>query len=58
LQDCLDRLEEDLIRSRHEELFEISRLQTLSPEQRAELKILDSRLARRPANEIRRDTSK
>jgi DNA primase len=48
LQDCLDRLEEERVRLRHEELFEISRLAPLSPEQRAELKSLDARLARRP----------
>ncbi len=47
LQDCLDRLEEERIRLRHEELFEISRAQPLNPEQRAELKTLDARLARR-----------
>ena len=47
LQDCLDRLEEERIRLRHEELFEISRAQPLDPEQRAELKTLDARLARR-----------
>jgi DNA primase len=49
LQDCLDRLEEEQVRLRHEELFEISRTTRLSPEQRAELKSLDARLARRPA---------
>jgi DNA primase len=48
LQDCLDRLEEEQVRLRHEELFEISRTTRLSPEQRAELKALDARLARRP----------
>ena len=49
LRDCLDRLEEERVRRRHEELFEISRAGPLSPEQRAELKTLDARLARRPA---------
>jgi DNA primase len=49
LQDCLDRLEEEQVRLRHEELFEISRTTRLSAEQRAELKTLDARLARRPA---------
>jgi DNA primase len=49
LRDCLDRLEEERVRRRHEELFEISRAGPLSPEQRAELKSLDARLARRPA---------
>ena len=49
LQDCLDRLEEEQVRLRHEELFEISRTARLSAEQRAELKTLDARLARRPA---------
>lgn len=49
LQDCLDRLEEEQVRLRHEELFEISRTTRLTPEQRAELKTLDARLARRPA---------
>jgi DNA primase len=49
LQDCLDRLEEERVRLRHEQLFEISRGQPLSPEQRAELKSLDARLGRRPA---------
>ena len=48
LQDCLDRLEEERVRLRHEELFEISRSGPLNPEQRAELKTLDARLARRP----------
>ena len=48
LQDCLDRLEEEQVRVRHEELFEISRTARLTPEQRAELKSLDARLARRP----------
>jgi DNA primase len=47
LQDCLERLEEERIRLRHEELFEISRAQPLDPEQRAELKTLDARLGRR-----------
>jgi DNA primase len=47
LQDCLDRLEEAWVRHRHEEL--IARSGPLSPEQRAELKSLDARLARRPA---------
>ena len=47
LQDCLDRLEEERVRLRHEELFEISRAQPLNPEQRAELRDLDARLARR-----------
>ena len=50
LQDCLDRLEEEQVRLRHEELFEISRTARLTPEQRAELKTLDARLARRPAS--------
>lgn len=50
LQDCLDRLEEEQVRVRHEELFEISRAGPLSPEQRAELRTLDARLARRPAS--------
>jgi DNA primase len=49
LQDCLDRLEEEWVRLRHEELFEISRTGPLSPEQRAELRALDARMARRPA---------
>lgn len=49
LQDCLDRLEEEQVRNRHEELFEISRTARLTPEQRAELKTLDARLAKRPA---------
>jgi DNA primase len=49
LQDCLDRLEEERVRHRHKELFEISRAGPLSPEQRAELKALDARMARRPA---------
>ena len=47
LQDCLDRLEEEWVRHRHEEL--ISHAGPLSPEQRAELRSLDARLARRPA---------
>ncbi|NGP51945.1 DNA primase, partial [Thioalkalivibrio sp. XN8] len=47
LQDCLERLEEDQVRLRHEELFEISRSRRLDPEERAELKALDARLARR-----------
>ena len=47
LQDCLDRLEEERVRLRHEELFEISRAQPLSPEQRAELQTLHARLGRR-----------
>lgn len=49
LQDCLDRLEQERVRLRHEALFEISRLRPLSAEQRAELKALDARLAGRPA---------
>jgi DNA primase len=49
LQDCLDRLEEEWVRLRHEELFEISRAGPLSPAQRAELRALDARMARRPA---------
>ncbi|MFU8821665.1 MAG: DNA primase [Gammaproteobacteria bacterium] len=49
LQDCLDRLEEDWVRLRHEALFEISRAGPLSPEQRAELRSLDARMARRRA---------
>jgi DNA primase len=49
LQDCLDRLEEEQVRVRHEELFEISRTARLTPEQRAELRTLDARLAKRPA---------
>jgi DNA primase len=48
LQDCLDRLEEERIRRRHEELFEISRAGPLSPEQRDELNSLHARMARRP----------
>jgi DNA primase len=52
LQDCLDRLEEERVRLRHEELFEISRAGPLSPEQRAELKSLDASLARRPGRGI------
>jgi DNA primase len=48
LQDCLERLEEERIRRRHEELFEISREGPLSPEQRAELNSLHARMARRP----------
>jgi len=47
LQDCLDRLEEEWVRLRHEQL--ISSAGPLSPEQRAELKSLDARLGRRPA---------
>jgi DNA primase len=50
LQDCLDRLEEERVRLRHEELFEISRSGPLTPEQRAELRSLDASLARRPGN--------
>jgi DNA primase len=49
LQDCLDRLEEEEVRRRHEELFEISRTARLTDDQRAELRTLDARLARRPA---------
>ena len=49
LQDCLDRLEEEQVRLRHEALFEISRTARLTPEQRAELRTLDARLAKRPA---------
>ena len=48
LQDCLDRLEEERVRLRHAELFEYSREGPLSPEQRAELRQLDARMARRP----------
>ena len=47
LQDCLERLEEDQVRLRHEQLFEISRSRRLDPEERAELKALDARMARR-----------
>ncbi len=47
LQDCLDRLARERIRLRHEELFEMSRAGPLTPEQRAELRDLDARLARR-----------
>lgn len=55
LQDCLERLEEERVRLRHAELFEYSREGPLSPEQRAELKTLDARMARRPpASEPRR----
>lgn len=49
LQDCLDRLEEEWVRFRHEALFEMSRAGPLSPEQRAELRSLDARMARRRA---------
>ncbi len=49
LQDCLDRLEEEQVRIRHEALFEISRTARLTPEQRAELRTLDARMAKRPA---------
>jgi DNA primase len=47
LQDCLERLEEEWVRHRHEEL--ISRTGPLSLEQRAELQSLHARLARRPS---------
>jgi DNA primase len=47
LQDCLDRLARERVQLRHQELFELSRTHPLTPEQRAELKELDARLARR-----------
>jgi DNA primase len=52
LQDCLDRLDEEWVRLRHEALYEISRSGPLSPEQRAELRSLDARMARRPATGV------
>jgi DNA primase len=47
LGDCLARLAEEQVRLRHEELFEISRSRRLDADERAELKALDARLARR-----------
>jgi DNA primase len=47
LQDCLQRLDEEQVRLRHEQLFEISRSRRLDPAERDELKALDARLARR-----------
>ena len=47
LQDCLDRLAQERVRLRHEQLFELSRAGPLTPQQREELKELDARLARR-----------
>jgi DNA primase len=49
LQDCLARLEEEEVRRRHEELIEISQAARLTDDQRAELRTLGTRLARRPA---------
>ncbi|MGD9387813.1 MAG: DNA primase [Gammaproteobacteria bacterium] len=47
LRDCLERLEEERVRLRHEALFEISRSRRLDAAEREELKTLDARLARR-----------
>jgi DNA primase len=47
LQGCLDRLEEERVRLRHEELFELARTGTLDAEQRAEYRQLNDRLAGR-----------
>ena len=55
LQDCLDRLAEERVRLRHEELFELSRAGPLTPVQREELKALDARLARRDRERPRGD---
>jgi len=55
LQDCLDRLDEERVRLRHEELFELSRAGPLTPPQREELKALDARLARRDRNPPKAD---
>jgi DNA primase len=49
LQGCLDRLEEERVRLRHEELFELARTGTLDAEQRAEYRQLNDRLAGRAA---------
>jgi DNA primase len=46
LQDCLDRLAQERVRLRHEQLFELSRAGPLTPQQRDELRELDARLAR------------
>ncbi|WP_206211854.1 DNA primase [Wenzhouxiangella sp. XN24] len=50
LQDCLDHLEYEEVRNRHEALFEASRTAPLNAGQREELKALTARLARRPVN--------
>ena len=49
LQGCLDRLEEERVRLRHEELFELARTGALDAEQRAEYRQLNDRLGGRPA---------
>jgi DNA primase len=49
LQGCLDRLEEERVRLRHEELFALAQSGTLDAEQRAEYRELNARLAGRAA---------